>query len=142
MPVASARGALHPIRALPAHHAISLGGCIRADRGSSEHGTHSNRGSSAIRPSGPRLSELRAAERRRKLPAVCSVLGMSERPCSKAGCAEAATATLSYNYAESLAAIGPLSPAREAGGYDLCRRHADRLSVPLGWQVIRHVADA
>jgi hypothetical protein len=30
-----------------------------------------------------------------------------------------------------------LAPERDPHAYDLCRRHADELSVPLGW----HLAD-
>ncbi|CAN5283602.1 hypothetical protein BH11ACT2_BH11ACT2_08310 [soil metagenome] len=48
-------------------------------------------------------------------------------------------ATLTYVYADSMAVLGPLSQKAEPHSYDLCERHADRLSVPQGWQVIRHV---
>ena len=64
---------------------------------------------------------------------------MSSRPCSKVACREHAIATLTYDYADSMAALGPLSFRAEPHSYDLCARHADRLSVPLGWQVVRHV---
>lgn len=33
--------------------------------------------------------------------------------------------------------LGPLALAPEPGSYDLCLRHAERTSVPNGWQVIR-----
>jgi hypothetical protein len=64
---------------------------------------------------------------------------MTGRPCSKATCNGDAVATLTYVYADSMAVLGPLSQKAEPHSYDLCERHADRLSVPQGWQVIRHV---
>jgi hypothetical protein len=48
-------------------------------------------------------------------------------------------ATLTYVYADSMAVLGPLSGKPEPHSYDLCEKHAERLSVPQGWQVIRHV---
>jgi hypothetical protein len=64
---------------------------------------------------------------------------MTARPCSKATCNSDAVATLTYVYADSMAVLGPLSGRPEPHSYDLCDRHAQRLSVPQGWQVIRHV---
>jgi hypothetical protein len=64
---------------------------------------------------------------------------MTRRPCSKVACKQTAVATLTYVYSDSMAVLGPLSQAAEPHSYDLCTIHADRLSVPQGWQVIRHV---
>ncbi|MBH0053593.1 MULTISPECIES: DUF3499 family protein [unclassified Salinibacterium] len=64
---------------------------------------------------------------------------MNQRPCSKVACNSEAVATLTYVYADSMAVLGPLSYSAEPHTYDLCARHADRLSVPQGWQVVRHV---
>ena len=64
---------------------------------------------------------------------------MSGRPCSKVACNEAAVSTLTYVYADSMAVLGPLSRKAEPHSYDLCAAHAERMSVPQGWQVIRHV---
>lgn len=33
--------------------------------------------------------------------------------------------------------LGPLSTQAEPHAYDLCKNHAERLSVPRGWQVVR-----
>ena len=63
---------------------------------------------------------------------------MLDRPCTKVGCSREALATLTYDYGDSMAVLGPLSLAREPHTYDLCSIHAERLSVPQGWQVIRH----
>jgi hypothetical protein len=62
------------------------------------------------------------------------------RPCSKVGCNAEAVATLTYDYAESLAVLGPLALAPEPHCYDLCPRHAERMSAPQGWRVIRYTA--
>lgn len=52
-------------------------------------------------------------------------------------CGRAATATLTYVYADSTAVLGPLSTVRDPHGYDLCEVHSARLTAPLGWQVVR-----
>jgi hypothetical protein len=64
---------------------------------------------------------------------------MSGRPCSKVACNQVAVSTLTYVYADSMAVLGPLSQKAEPHSYDLCAAHAERMSVPQGWQVIRHV---
>lgn len=64
---------------------------------------------------------------------------MTGRPCSKVACNEDAVATLTFVYADSMAVLGPLSRTFEPHSYDLCSRHSDSLSAPLGWQVVRHV---
>lgn len=60
------------------------------------------------------------------------------RRCSRSGCANSAVATLTYVYAESTAVVGPLATYAEPHSYDLCERHALRLTVPRGWEVVRH----
>lgn len=70
--------------------------------------------------------------------ALGTVAVMNTRSCSRVACADEAVATLTYDYADSLAVLGPLSMAAEPHGYDLCRRHAERLSPPVGWQIMRH----
>lgn len=50
-------------------------------------------------------------------------------------------ATLTYDYAESTAVLGPLAVAAEPHAYDLCVMHADRLTVPRGWEVVRLVTE-
>lgn len=68
------------------------------------------------------------------------------RCCSRTACAAPAVATLTYVYNDSTAVLGPLSLTPEPGAYDLCLVHAERTSVPQGWQVVRlpldgHVAE-
>jgi len=55
------------------------------------------------------------------------------RQCSRPGCAVAASATMSYDYASHAAWLDDLADERDPNQYDLCPAHADRLSVPLGW---------
>jgi hypothetical protein len=65
---------------------------------------------------------------------------MTGRPCSKVACSNDAVATLTWVYADSMAVLGPLSRTADPHSYDLCPKHSERLSVPQGWQVIRHVS--
>lgn len=50
-------------------------------------------------------------------------------------------ATLTYAYADSTAVVGPLASYAEPHSYDLCERHALRLTAPKGWEVVRHDGD-
>jgi hypothetical protein len=59
------------------------------------------------------------------------------RRCSRTACARQATATLTYVYADSTAVVGPLAAYAEPHCYDLCEQHADRLTAPRGWEVVR-----
>lgn len=44
---------------------------------------------------------------------------------------------MTYAFASSTAVLGPLSREVEPNSYDLCARHAERTSAPVGWDVIR-----
>ena len=57
------------------------------------------------------------------------------RHCSRTGCSEAATASLTYDYGHAMAWLDLLHPERDPHAYDLCDRHAARLSPPHGWQL-------
>ena len=46
-------------------------------------------------------------------------------------------ATLTYVYADQTAVLGPLATYAEPHAYDLCAFHSERLSAPLGWEVLR-----
>jgi hypothetical protein len=46
-------------------------------------------------------------------------------------------ATLTYVYRDSTAVLGPLATYAEPHTYDLCSRHAERLTAPRGWEVVR-----
>lgn len=59
------------------------------------------------------------------------------RQCTRATCAHPAVATLTYVYADSTAVLGPLATHAEPHSYDLCAQHAERLTVPRGWDVVR-----
>ena len=59
------------------------------------------------------------------------------RSCSRVSCRATATMTLTYIYAESKAVLGPIAAFSEPHAYDLCARHAAKLTVPNGWSVDR-----
>ncbi len=59
------------------------------------------------------------------------------RTCSRVSCKSHATMTLTYFYSESRAVLGPIATFSEPHAYDLCERHAARLTVPNGWSVER-----
>lgn len=62
---------------------------------------------------------------------------MSPRRCSRPACKQVALYTLTYVYRDSTAVLGPLATYVEPHCYDLCAAHADRLTVPRGWEVVR-----
>ena len=66
---------------------------------------------------------------------------MSSRRCSRPTCKQNALFTLTYVYRDSTAVLGPLAAYQEPHCYDLCALHADRLTVPRGWDVVRLPAD-
>lgn len=59
------------------------------------------------------------------------------RVCTKPGCKRGAVATLTYDYHDSTAVLGPLATSAQPHTYDLCEHHAENLTVPRGWQVVR-----
>ncbi len=59
------------------------------------------------------------------------------RRCSRTACSRPAVATLTYVYADSTAVLGPLATYAEPHCYDLCAEHAERLTAPRGWEVMR-----
>jgi len=61
------------------------------------------------------------------------------RPCSKVGCSEIASATLTYVYADRMVVLGPLAPFADPHSFDLCPRHEGRLVAPNGWLMTRRV---
>ncbi|MCU1657079.1 MAG: hypothetical protein JWO57_1735 [Pseudonocardiales bacterium] len=63
------------------------------------------------------------------------------RRCTRTGCARPAVATLTYAYSDLTAVVGPLASFAEPHSYDLCEEHALGLTVPRGWEVMRHVGE-
>lgn len=55
------------------------------------------------------------------------------RHCARPGCGEAAAATLAYDYGGQTVWLDDLAAEPVPQTYDLCRRHAKAMSVPLGW---------
>jgi hypothetical protein len=62
---------------------------------------------------------------------------VSTRRCSRTACKQPAVCTLTYVYRDSTAVLGPLAFYFEPHFYDLCALHAERLTAPLGWEVVR-----
>ncbi|HTA07320.1 MAG TPA: DUF3499 domain-containing protein [Streptosporangiaceae bacterium] len=62
---------------------------------------------------------------------------MTPRQCSRPACKQVAVYTLTYVYRDSTAVLGPLAGSVEPHCYDLCARHADRMTAPRGWDVVR-----
>lgn len=50
-------------------------------------------------------------------------------------------ATLTYVYADSTVVLGPLATYAEPHTYDLCADHAQRLTAPRGWDIVRLAVD-
>lgn len=44
---------------------------------------------------------------------------------------------MTYVYSDSTAVLGPLATTAEPHSYDLCAEHAERLTAPRGWEVVR-----
>lgn len=59
------------------------------------------------------------------------------RRCCRPGCNRPAVATLTYAYSESTAVVGPLAESPDPHSWDLCAEHADKITVPLGWEMLR-----
>lgn len=57
------------------------------------------------------------------------------RRCARPDCSQVATTTLSYEYETSTVRLGHLSDESHPMTHDLCEAHADRMSVPRGWQL-------
>ncbi|MDQ4008914.1 MAG: DUF3499 domain-containing protein [Actinomycetota bacterium] len=64
------------------------------------------------------------------------------RRCSRTACARSAVATLTYVYSDQTAVLGPLATYAEPHCYDLCEAHAEGLTAPRGWEVLRLAPDA
>lgn len=46
-------------------------------------------------------------------------------------------ATLTYAYADRAVVLGPLATYAEPHTYDMCLVHAERMTAPRGWDVVR-----
>ena len=76
-----------------------------------------------------------------RAPGVLSTLVGGVRRCSRTACGRIAVATLTYVYSDSTAVLGPLATYAEPHCYDLCAEHAERLTAPRGWEVVRLAPD-
>jgi Protein of unknown function (DUF3499) len=62
---------------------------------------------------------------------------VGSRRCSRTACKHPPVYTLTYVYRDSTAVLGPLAAYVEPHCYDLCEKHAARLTAPRGWDVVR-----
>ena len=62
---------------------------------------------------------------------------LRQRPCSRPQCSEFAVSTLTYVYSDQTAVLGPLATHAEPHCYDLCATHAEKLTAPRGWAMVR-----
>lgn len=62
---------------------------------------------------------------------------LKQRPCSRPQCGQFAVSTLTYVYADQTAVLGPLATHAEPHCYDLCEAHAQKLTAPRGWAMVR-----
>lgn len=53
--------------------------------------------------------------------------------CARSGCGGSAAATLMYHYGTRIVWIDNLDEDIDPNAYDLCGRHAQRVTVPVGW---------
>ncbi|WP_445169187.1 DUF3499 domain-containing protein [Mycolicibacterium sp. Dal123E01] len=60
------------------------------------------------------------------------------RRCCRPGCPHYAVATLTFVYSDSTAVVGPMATTREPHSWDLCFGHANRITAPIGWDLVRH----
>ena len=72
---------------------------------------------------------------------VSEVGWVSSRCCSRTACKHPPVYTLTYVYRDSTAVLGPLAAYVEPHSYDLCEKHAGRLTAPRGWDVVRLPVD-
>ncbi len=48
-------------------------------------------------------------------------------------------ATLTFDYRQSIAVLGPLGTTSEPHAWDLCEFHAGRTTAPRGWEMLRNL---
>jgi len=48
-------------------------------------------------------------------------------------------ATLTFDYRQSIAVLGPLGTTAEPHAWDLCEFHAGRTTAPRGWEMLRNL---
>ena len=59
------------------------------------------------------------------------------RQCSRSTCYAPAVATLTYQYNDATAVLGPLAPIADPSAFEFCQQHANTLTIPRGWTMIR-----
>jgi hypothetical protein len=57
------------------------------------------------------------------------------RHCSRPGCNAAAAAAFNFDGLRRIVWLNPITETRDNSAGDLCRRHADRMTPPLHWEL-------
>lgn len=57
------------------------------------------------------------------------------RQCNRSACSDTSAATLGYDYGTRTAWIVDVVDVAHPATYDLCNRHADGLTIPMGWEL-------
>ena len=65
----------------------------------------------------------------------------TQRLCTKTACSNSAAATLTFNYADSTVVLGPMSQRAEPHAHDLCAKHAQQFTAPVGWEFLQLIED-
>ena len=65
----------------------------------------------------------------------------TQRLCTKTACSNSAAATLTFNYADSTVVLGPMSQRAEPHAHDLCAKHAQQFTAPVGWEFLQLTED-
>ena len=61
----------------------------------------------------------------------------TQRLCTKTACSNSAAATLTFSYADSTVVLGPMSQRVEPHAHDLCAKHAQQFTAPVGWEFLQ-----
>jgi Protein of unknown function (DUF3499) len=75
----------------------------------------------------------------RSLISKSSGRAIGPRTCSRSGCRQVASKTLTYIYRDSQAILTSLAMFAEPHSYDLCEVHSHRLSLPQGWTIKKEI---
>lgn len=70
------------------------------------------------------------------MPPVWSMVGDMTRICRRNACARPATSTLTFRYDTAQAWLSDLADEADPLRWDLCPTHAERLTVPKGWELV------
>jgi hypothetical protein len=59
------------------------------------------------------------------------------RSCAKLRCRDRASVTVTLRYGVREVVVGSLTPEPDPGLLDLCLEHAEAMTPPIGWRIVR-----